>query len=256
LPLDYSLQLGGTVQAALAASVNLMTGQTQADVYLEKLQVTCNTAGALPGTLTARAAQITDARVANQSLFVTNGVMPASALAPNAMNNASAVIGVGLAAGTNVSVTVSPIGGTADISANVGTDPLPPGVIPGEFSLPQVALLAGLVQGTDAAGGAGVVGAGNAWTSTTTVTRPCRLGRMFWDSDQNVEISSILIAGAEQLAANVGAIYISAFDFLATDEAGLSFDGYPVEAGSQIIITGTNNQAGATTFLMGGIFCV
>jgi hypothetical protein len=255
MPLDYSLQMGATVQAALAASVNVMTGQTQADVFLERLFITCNTQGALPGTISQRAAQVTDARVANQSLFVTNGVFPASALSPLSEVNKAAIIGVGLAAGTNVSATVVPIGGTADISASTGTSPVPAGVIPGEFALSQVALLAGLVQGQDAAGPAGVVAAGAAWTSTTTVTRPCRLGRMVWECDQNVEISSILISGAEQLASNVGAIYLSNFDMLATDEAGLSLGGIPVEAGSQIIISGTNNQAVATTFLMGGIFC-
>ena len=256
MPLDYALQLGATLQAAAAGSVNQMVGTTQADVFIEKLMVTSNVAGGLPGTLAARPSAITDARVANQSLFTTNGVFPSSALSPNAVNNSSAVVGVGLAAGTNVSVTVSPIGGTADISAAIGTDPVPPGIVPGEFALSQVALLAGLGQGTDAAGVAGVIAAGAAWTSTTTVTRPCRLGRMFWDSDQNIELTSILIAGSEQLAANVGAIYVSTFDFLATDEQGLSLDGIPVEAGSQIIISGTNNQAAPTTYALGGIFCV
>jgi hypothetical protein len=249
MPLDYALQLQ-PVRVAAGAGVNVQQlGTTQADVYLEKLSLTCNVSGTPPGVIGPRAGLVTDARVANQSLFVSNQGFPASALSPNAQNNASAVIGVGLAAGTAVSVNVTPIGGTADVSAAVGTDPLPPGVIPGEFSLPQVALLFGL-------GDAGAVVPAAAWTLTGTCTRPCRLGRMFFESDQNVQVTSILIAGAEQLAAAQGGINISHFDNLATDEAGLSFDGYPIEAGSQVIVSGTNTAAVGTTFLIGGIFCV
>ena len=245
MPLDYLLQLGNPGIGIVAGTSTQQLGTTQADVYLEKLSVVCNATG----TFNAQPGVVTDARVANQSLFTSNSTFPTAALAPNSQNNASAVIGVGLAAGTAVSVTAQSVGaGAFDLAAAVGTDPVPPGIIPGEFSLPSISLLFGL-------GDAGAIAPGATAQLTATCTRPCRLGRMVFDSDQNVTITSVLIAGAEQFAAAAGGALVSTFDLLATDEAGLSFDGYPIEAGSQVIVTITNNQAAPTVYCAGGRFC-
>lgn len=229
-------------------------GTAQGDVSLGAFRVQ----SVANGTNIAQGDSIlSDFRIANQSVFCSNGTgFPAAALQANVQASDYAA-DVTLAAGTSVSFQV--VGGAAasDVGAWICTDPILPGELPegagpGDFELSQISLLFPLNPAAVPAAIGGTV------VMQATANRTSRLGKLFITDAAftgTASVVSILVAGEEQLcqSTTVG-IPLSAFHPLATMNYG-DFDiDKVITPGEQVQITIANGTAAGFTAL-GGIYC-
>ena len=245
--LNFALPLGaGVFNSALA---NTFTGTAQQDCYLERLSISAD----LAGTNAAASGIVTAATVANQSIFTSSAAsIPVEMLYPNAQVEQANLLGVALASGSSVSVTVQ-TDAAGNVTGMVGTAPVPAGVDPSSFSLSQLSMIFPM-------GDAGVIAAGaaNAVILTATCSRACTLQQLIGVSDiPELVMTSLQIAGAEQLA-GAGEIAVNAqLGPFATDQLG-HFINQRISPGEQVSLTLQNNDPGAaaTTFARFGIYCI
>ena len=256
MALNFSLPVGlPTVGQAAAAVINFQ-GVTQADVTLGAWRVTC------VDTLTATVQQdalVTDFRIAYNSVFCSNGAsFPAAAMSALAQTK-DEIIGVSLAAGTSVQISVT--GGAAvggfDAGGSIQTDPisaanLATGQAPGEGALDDLARLCPL--GTVALGGV----AGVTTQLTALCNRSARLGKLFLtiDAATQAAVTSVLVSGVEQLAQSttVG-IPVSHFAPNSTMQQEWMDLDTMVSPGESVTIS-ILQQAGVATNIFGGIYCL
>tara|TARA_Y100001963_G_scaffold136667_1_gene199546 strand:- start:295 stop:1077 length:783 start_codon:yes stop_codon:yes gene_type:complete len=257
MALDFILPIGQQVVGAAAGAVTNLTGVSQADVSLGayRLQAVDSATNIPQGD-----AILTDFRIANQSVFCSNGTgFPASALQANVQAQ-DYIADVTLSAGTSVQMSVA--GGAAvggyDASAWICTDPispgqLPEGAAPGDFSLSDIALLFPLSPANVPAAVGGTV------VMEAVCNRTCRLGKLFITDAAftgTAQVTSVLVGGEEQLAQSttVG-IALSAFHPLSTMNNG-DFDlDKIITPGESVQITIRNGTAGGFTAI-GGIYCM
>jgi len=256
MALNFMLPVGQQVVGQAAGAVTNLVGTTQGDVSLGAFRVECTDNGTnnIQGD-----AVLSDFRIANQSVFCSNGDgFPAAAL-QSRVQASDFIVGVTLAAGTNVQYQIT--GGTAvggyDVAGYICTDPILPGELPegaaaGDFSLSDIALLFPLNRA--ALGGA----PGAQVVMEAVCNRTATLGKLFLTDVTNnngISITSILVGGEEQLAQSttVG-IPISAFSPLATlNDGDMDLDKV-ITPGESVQITLQNQTAVAAT-VFGGIYC-
>lgn len=257
MALDFILPVGQQVAGVAAATPTNLVGTTQASVSLGAYRVQCTDAG----TNNAQGdAILQDFRIANQSVFCSNGTaFPAAALQAN-VQASDYIADCTLASGTSVQYTVlsgAAVGG-ADVGGYICTDPIAPGELeegqaPGDWPLSAVALLyplnAALVPA--AIGGTVVMNA--------VCNRSTKLGKLFLSDAAftgTATVTSILVGGEEQLAqSTVVGIPIAAFHPLATMNQGdFDLDKW-ITPGEQVQVTIRNNTAVAFTAI-GGIYCL
>jgi len=251
--LDFVLPVGLPVTGVAAGATTNFVGTTQGDVRLGAWRLTC------VDTLTQNVQQdaiLSDFRIANQSVFTSSGTgFPAAAMAFN-VQSTDEIIGVTLAAGTSVSMSV--IGGAAvggyDAGGSIATDPvgqLEPGQAPGDFSLDSIGLLFPMnLAAIPAALGTTVMQA--------TCNRTCRLGKLFLTNDaaNYLAVDSILVGGVEQLAqSTVSGVPIDHFAPTSTFQNEYMDLDVVITPGEQVQISIQNLTAVASNVL-GGIYCL
>ena len=257
MALDFILPIGQQAVGQAAGALTNLTGVTQADVSLGafRLQAVDTGTNAAQGD-----AVLTDFRIANQSVFCSNGTgFPASAMQANVQAQ-DYIADVTLSAGTSVQMSVA--GGALvagyDVGAWICTDPispgeLPAGAAPGDFSLSDIALLYPLNPAVVPALAGGTV------VMQAICNRTCRLGKLFITDaafTATAQVVSVLVGGEEQLAQSttVG-IPLSAFHPLSTMNNG-DFDlDKIITPGESVQITIRNGTAGGFTAI-GGIYCM
>lgn len=201
-----------------------------------------------------------DFRIANQSVFCSQGTaFPAAALQANVQAE-DFIAGVTLSAGTSIQYSVltgAAVGG-ADVGGYMCTDPITPdelgeGQAPGDFSLSDIALLFPLNAAAVPAAIGGTV------TMQAIANRTCRLGKLFISDaafTSTATLVSLLVGGEEQLAQSttVG-IPLSAFHPLATMNNGDFNIDKIITPGESVQAVIRNGTAGAFTAI-GGIYCL
>ena len=253
--LNFSLPVGLPQFAVGAGVTTNLVGTTQGDVRLGAWRLTC------VDTTTETVQQdaiLSDFRIANQSVFCSSGTgMPAAAMAANAQST-DEIIGVTLAAGTSVSMSV--IGGVGapgayDVGASIATDPvgeLAPGQAPGDFDLDSIGLLFPLnLAAIPAALGTTVMQA--------TCNRTCRLGKLFLTNDaaNYLGVTSILVGGVEQLAqSTVSGVPINHFSPTSTFQNEYMDLDVVITPGEQVAISIQNFTAATASNVLGGIYCL
>jgi len=252
--LDFVLPVGLPVSGAALSTATNFVGTTQGDIRLGAWRLTC------VDTLTQTVQQdavLSDFRIANQSTFCSSGTgFPAAAMAFNAQST-DEIIGVTLAAGTSVSMSV--VGGVAvggyDAGCSIATDPvgqLAPGQAPGDFSLDSIGLLFPMnLTAIPAAVGTTVM--------TATCNRTCRLGKLFLTNDaaNYLVVDSILIGGVEMLAqSTVSGVPISHFAPTSTFQNEYMDLDVVITPGEQVQISIQNLTAAVASNVLGGIYCL
>ena len=257
MALDFMLPVGAQVIGAAAASVTNLVGTTQGDVSLGAFRVECTNNAT---NVIQPDARLTDFRIANQSVFCSNGTgFPVAAL-QSAVQAQDFIVGVTLAAGTNVQYQITGgVGapGPYEVGGYICTDPILPGELPegaaaGDWALSDIALLFPLNEAALPGG------AGAQVVMEATCNRTCTLGKLFLTSAGNVNtisVTSILVGGEEQFAESttVG-IPIAAFSPLATLNDGDMDLNKVITPGESVQITLQNGAAGAVD-VFGGIYC-
>ena len=252
--LNFSLPVGLPVFAQGVGVTTNFVGTTQGDVRLGAWRLTC------VDSTTQNVQQdaiLSDFRIANQSVFCSSGTgMPAAAMAATSQST-DEIIGVTLAAGTSVSMSV--IGGAAvggyDCGASIATDPvgeLAPGQAPGDFDLDSIGLLFPLnLAAIPAALGTTVMQA--------TCNRTCRLGKLFLTNDaaNYLGVTSILVGGVEQLAqSTVSGVPINHFSPTSTFQNEYMDLDVVITPGEQVAISIQNFTAATASNVLGGIYCL
>jgi len=252
--LNFSLPVGLPQFAVGAGVTTNLVGTSQGDVRLGAWRLTC------VDSTTQNVQQdaiLSDFRIANQSVFCSSGTgMPAAAMAATSQST-DEIIGVTLAAGTSVSMSV--IGGAAvggyDCGASIATDPvgeLAPGQAPGDFDLVSIGLLFPLnLAAIPAALGTTVMQA--------TCNRTCRLGKLFLTNDaaNYLGVTSILVGGVEQLAqSTVSGVPINHFSPTSTFQNEYMDLDVVITPGEQVAISIQNFTAATASNVLGGIYCL
>jgi len=252
--LDFVLPVGLPVTGVGPGVTTNFVGTSQGDIRLGAWRLTC--VDTLSQTV-QQDAILSDFRIANQSVFCSSGTgFPAAAMAFNAQST-DEIIGVTLAAGTSVSMSV--VGGVGapgnyDAGGSIATDPvgeLAPGQAPGDFSLDSIGLLFPMnLTAIPAAVGTTVM--------TATCNRTCRLGKLFLTNDAaNVlAVDSILVGGVEQLAqSTVSGVPINHFAPTSTFQNEYMDLDTVITPGEQVQISIQSLTAIASNVL-GGIYCL
>jgi len=252
--LNFSLPVGLPQFAVAAGATTNFVGTTQGDVRLGAWRLTCVDTTT---QVVQQDAILSDFRIANQSVFCSSGTgMPAAAMAFSAQST-DEIIGVTLAAGTSVSMSV--IGGATvggyDCGASIATDPigeLAPGQAPGDFDLDSIGLLFPLnLAAIPAALGTTVMQA--------TCNRTCRLGKLFLTNDaaNYLAVTSLLVGGVEQLAqSTVSGIPINHFAPTSTFQNEYMDLDVVITPGEQVAISIQNFTAATASNVLGGIYCL
>ncbi len=257
MALDFILPIGQQAVGQAALVITNLQGVSQADVSLGafRLQAVDAATNNPQGD-----AVLTDFRIANQSVFCSNGTgFPAAALQANVQAQ-DYIANCTLSAGTSVQMSVQ--GGAAaggyDAGAWICTDPISPGELApgasaGDWTLSDIALLFPLSPAAVPAAVGGTV------VMQATCNRVARLGKLFITDagfTSTAQVVSVLIGGEEQLAQSttVG-IPLSAFHPLSTMNNG-DFDlDKLITPGESVQITIRNGTAvGFQAF--GGIYCM
>ena len=256
MALDFMLPVGQQIVGQGALAVTNLVGTTQGDVSLGAFRVECTNTGT---NVIQGDAILSDFRIANQSVFCSNGTaFPAAALQSN-VQAADFIVGVTLAAGTNVQyqITGGAAAGGYDVAGYICTDPILPGELPngaaaGDFALSDIALLYPLNPAVVPAAVGGQV------VMQAICNRTRTLGKLFLTVATNangLSITSLLVGGEEQLAqSTVVGLPISAFSPLATLNDGDMDINKVITPGESVQITIQNQTAVAAT-VIGGIYC-
>jgi hypothetical protein len=253
--LDFILPVGQQAFNQPGGTITNLVGVSQASVSLGAYRVQCtDTATNTP----QGDAILQDFRIANQSVFCSNGTaFPAAALQAN-VQASDYIADVTIASGTSVQYTVLNGAAAADVGGYICTDAIGPdeleeGQAPGDFSLSDVALLYPMSPAVVPAVAGGTV------VMNAVCNRTCRLGKLFLSDAAftgTATVTSILVGGAEQLAqSTVVGIPVAAFHPLATMNNG-DFDlDALITPGEQVQITIRNSTAVGFT-MIGGIYCL
>jgi hypothetical protein len=253
--LDFILPVGQQQFNQPGGTITNLVGVSQADVSLGAFRVQCTDTGT---NNPQGDAILQDFRIANQSVFCSNGTgFPAAALQAN-VQASDYIADVTLSAGTSVQYTVLNGAAAADIGGYICTDgiapgELPPGSAPGDFALSDIALLYSLSPAAVPAVAGGTV------VMTAVCNRSARLGKLFLSDAAftgTATVTSILVGGAEQLAqSTVVGVPVAAFHPLATMNNG-DFDlNTVITPGEQVQVTIRNSTAVGFT-MIGGIYCL
>ena len=251
--LDYSLPVGLPVFGAGIGAVTNLVGTTQSDVSLGSWRLTCVNSGT---DVVQQDTALTDFRIANQSVMCSAGTgFPSAAMAFNT-HTQDEIIGVSLAAGTQVTMQVTGGAAAYDVGASIATDPiadanLAPGQAPGDFDLDSIALLYPLNPTIIVAGATTVMAA--------VCNRTCKLGKLFLTHDNPASycvVTSVLIGGVEQLAqSTTGGIPLQHFFPTSTFQAEYMDFNQIITPGEQVQIS-ILELAGVVSNALGGFYCL